>query len=494
MKLSKKQGAVLSAVKGRKKNTILLEGPVGTSKTYVGAVVMLSVAYKYPGSIIPVGRKNKPEIRKGTLLSFREAAFDMGLVEGYDYKENKNELYFEFLRGAKGSYIYFIEMDHTKDPSFFKLKGMNATCAMIDEADGIIREGFNMLSSRTGRANKNGAPDFTLMTCNANEAWVKTDYYDKYHNPEEHGRLPDDTAVIEFTLEDSYLPDDYYLRLLRNPAQWVERYLKNNWNFGDDLYSLFKYRHMDSIHVDTFERGTKVLAIDPARSGDRSTMAQWDGSTLADIVIIKDRDEVMEYDEQAKVVHDYAQQEDIGYQNIWVDAVGEGQGLIASLKTMYDWQVNSFVSNAQPASKVKQLDELDRATDRYQRERIKNQSPVVYADLRSEQTYLLSYDIEHANVSFYDGCPYLAELKKEATMHNHEDTGKVLKVESKKKVKERTMHSPDIFDCVLMGYYGMRKAKQVGSYAGRRSVGTSSVRSGPRIKRNHSGVKRGLNF
>lgn len=467
MKLSRKQNSIADTIRAKKK-VILLEGAVGTSKTYGAAVMMISIAVKYPGSIIPVGRKNKPEIRKGTLLSFREAAFDMGLVEGYHYKENKNELYFEFLREAKGSFIYFVEMDHTKDPSFFKLKGLNATCAMIDEADGIVEAGFNMLSSRTGRANKNGAPDFTLMTCNANEGWVKTNYYDKYHDPEEYGPLPSDSAVIEFVLEDSFLPDEYYLKLIRNPPQWIERYLRNNWNFGDDMYSLFKYRHMDSIHTDQFERGNKVLAIDAARTRDRSTMAQWDGDTLVDIGIIKDRDVTMEYDEQAAIIHKYCTAEGIGWQNIWVDAVGEGQGLIASLKALYGWKVNSFVSNAQPVSKTKQQDDLDRASDRYQKERIRTENPIVYAELRSEQIYLLSYDIERGEVQFYSGCPYLAELKKEATMHNHGTTGKVLKVESKQKVKERTMHSPDIFDAVLMGYYGRRRLQHIGSYAGRK--------------------------
>lgn len=474
--LSGKQNQAAQAVRAGKKR-ILLEGAIGTSKTYAAAAFMISIAVQFPGSIIPVGRKNKPEIRKGTLMSFREAAYDMGLVEGYHYKENKNELYWEFLREAKGSYIYFIEMDHTKDPSFFKIKGLNATCAMIDEADGVLAVGRNMLYSRTGRANKNGAPDFLLMTCNANEGDLKLEYYDKYHDPEKNGLLPKDVAVIEFDLEDSFLPDEYYQKQMHNPKQWIERYLKNNWNYGDDLYSLFKYRYMDSIHVKTFTRtSSKSLAIDAARIGDRSTMAHWDNMVLVDIVIIKDLNIEMDYDEQAAVVHDYAVANNIGYESIYIDAVGEGQGLLASLKTLYGWVVRSYVSNAQSESKVKQILDLEKAVDRYQKELVRAAQPLTYSDLRSEQTYLLSYDIEHGNVHFYDGCPYLMEFKKEATMHNTDSTGRTFTLESKKKVKERLMHSPDIFDCVIMGYYGQRKLAQVGSYSGRHTAQPGSKR------------------
>lgn len=481
MKLSPKQDYVRQLVKEKRKKVIVLEGPIGTSKTYASAVIMISLALKYPGSVIYVGRKNRPEMRKGTLLSFREAAFDMQLVESYHYKEYNQELYWKFLRAGQGSYIFFVELDHTKDPTFFKIKGANITAAFIDEADGVVQEGFNMLHSRTGRANKNGAPDFTLLAMNANEAWTKDEYHNKYQDPEQYGKLPADVEVVEFELEDSFLPDDYYLKQLNNPKQWVERYIKNNWAFGDDLYSLFKYRHMDSVHVGEFERtSNKVLTIDAARIRDRTVGAHWDNNTLVDIQIFKDKDVEMDYDEQAKLIHDYAEAEGIGWQNIWVDAVGEGQGLIASLKLLYGWQVNSFVSNASPVSKQEQDKQLSEASDRYQKERIKQAKPITYKDLRSEQTYLFSYDVERGNVHFYDGCPHLALFKKEATMHNYEIKNNVFKVESKQKVKERTMYSPDIFDAVMMGYYAQRKLRSFGSYSSRRATQVRTNRKRPR--------------
>lgn len=53
---------------------------------------------------------------------------------------------------------------------------------------------------------------------------------------------------------------------------------------------------------------------------------------------------------------------------------------------------------------------------------------------------------------FYGGCPFLAEFKKEAAMHNYEIKDKVLTLAPRDKVKERLGHSPDIFDAVITGY------------------------------------------
>jgi hypothetical protein len=492
MILSAKQDSIGEAI-SRGVKVIVLEGAMGTSKTYGAAVALLTIAVKFPGSIIFVGRMTMPEMKTGTLLSFREAAQDMGLREGYHYKDNKADHYFQFMREGRGSFIFFREMNHIKDPQFFKLKSANLTCGLIDEADGVVENGFNMLNSRTGRANKNGAPDFVILACNANEGWIKEKYYNKYHEPEKYGYLPADTEVIEFELEDSFLPDSYYLKQMGNPKQWVERYLRNNWNFGDDLYSLFKYRYMDGAHTVEFAASAKTLGIDAGRVQDRTVGGCWTGNVLTDIVIFKDKNVEMDYDEQAELVHEYCIREGIGYQNIWVDAVGEGQGLITALKSKYGWVVNSYISQSVPESKLQLELELSKATDDYQRRQIKKRYPVVYADLRSEQGYKLSLGFEQGNVKLFEGCPLLGEFKKEATMHNHTDNGKVFRLEPKDKVKERLQLSPDIFDCVLMGFYGQTKAQAIGTYASRRATVNTSTRR-PKVRREYGGLRRGQKF
>lgn len=446
MKISHKQARIGQTIKDRQAQQIFLIGALGTSKTFGAAVAMLSVALKFPDSLILVGRKNRTELKRGTLLSFREAAEEMHLYENIDIKENDQDLTWtipiEQPDGTyKHSYIMFLELDHTKDRQFTKVKSINATCAMIDEADGVVHDAHIALYSRTGRRNKNGAPRFILDTCNPNEAWIKTEVYDKWSNPEEHGPLPEDMAVIEFETADSFLGAAYYDGFKNMPAPWRKRYLKNDWNYGDDDTSLFKYRHMDRQHVKTYSPALRYVGYDVARTGrDRSVLAMWEGRTLVDIKIIKDHDEQMDTADQADELHTYATENLVGHDNISVDAVGIGVGVIDSAHKLNMW-VHEFMSGAASTETV----------------RVKNKDGEyvdmpLYDNKRSEIAHKLSRDLEAGEAFFHDGCPFLAEFKKEATMHNYASKDRQLGLEPKDKVKERLGHSPDLFDAVLMGY------------------------------------------
>ena len=453
MKISAKQDSIAQAVADGYKE-ILLEGAIGTSKTYGAALLLLGLALDYPGSRIFVGRRHLTEIRTSTLPSFEEAAGDMGLIEEKNYTITRGvPPTLKLFTDGLPSYIFFIGIDHIKDPQFIKLKGLSATCAYIDEADGVAELGFTTLASRTGRVNKNGAPDFTLLSCNANDGWIKRRFYDKYKDPAKNGRLSTNQCVVEFDVTDSFLPASYYSKFDNNPVQWQLRYLKNDWNYGDDEGSLFKYRFLDALHVNEFAPGFKSIGYDVARQGkDRSVCSLWEGGVLADIAIVKDFDEQMDGGEQAKWLHAYATRRQVGYQDIGVDGVGNGVTVIDNLKTLFGWRVKPFIAGAVPEAKKRQEARAKQFTDT-------EIEPMIYNNLRSEQTYLLSADTERGGVHFYDGCPYLTDFKKEATMHNYDTKDKMLIVEPKDRVKQRTGHSPDVFDSVLIGYYMQGGAK-----------------------------------
>lgn len=220
MQISEKQNQIAEVISARVAKQIFLIGAIGTSKTYGAAVAILSVAWNYPDSLIPVGRKHLTELKRGTYFSFREAAEAMGLWP--HISENKAELIWTLTipqddGTVKHSYIMFLELDHTKDRQFSKVKSINATCALIDEADGVLHDAHIALFSRTGRRNRNGAPRFILDTCNPNEAWVKSEVYDKWHTPKDHGELTPDMAVIEFVVKDSFLGEEYYEPFINMP-------------------------------------------------------------------------------------------------------------------------------------------------------------------------------------------------------------------------------------------------------------------------------------
>jgi PBSX family phage terminase large subunit len=416
MQISQKQNKVAEAIRGRQKKLIILAGALGTSKTFGVAALIISLAKQYPGSVIGVGRKNTSEMKRGTMMSFDEAARKMGVI---DFKENRQELTWKFENGSK---ILFFEIDRSHDRDFSKIKSMNLTCAFIDEADAVQKEGMLALYGRVGRANENGAPDFLILACNPNEAWIKEDFYDKH----KIDALPHDVEFIEFDMTDSFLPQSYYAKFDSSPNNWKQRFLYNNWSYGDDDSSMFKYALLDRAHINVLEDGVHYAALDVARFGtDRSVAALWHGRQLVDVTILKDKEDKITNTALAMLFRDYCINNEVGYENACVDAVGNGSGVVDYLHDK-GFYVKEFLAGGKADGN--------------------------YNNKRSESTHQLAQDIEKGDVKLFDSCPYLSELKKELTMQNYEIKDKVLKIESKDKIKERLGMSPDIADAVIMAY------------------------------------------
>lgn len=414
MQISTKQNQIAQAIRGKKKKVIILTGALGTSKTFGAAVMLLSLAKQYPKSVIGVGRKNTVEMKRGTLLSFQEAAEKMNLV---DYHENRQDMFWLLSNGSR---IQFFEIDQSHDREFSKIKSMNLTCAFIDEADAIQKEGFLATYGRVGRQNENGAPDFMLLACNPNESWIKEDYYDN------KDKLQEDTQLIEFEMMDSFLPKGYYEKFENAPINWKKRYLYNDWSYADDDNSLFKYTYLDRSHITVLKDDTKYSALDVARFGkDRSVASIWQGKQLIDIKILKEKEDKITNTELARKYINYCKENGVGYENACVDAVGNGSGVVD-----YCHEKGFYVKEYLAGGK----------------------SDGNYKNRRSQDTHRLAQDFEKYQVKVLDSCPYISELKKELTMQNYVIEDKQLIVESKDKIKERLGMSPDIADCVVMGY------------------------------------------
>lgn len=423
LQLSHKQQTVIQAINNPEIHTIVLIGAVGTGKTDIAAHIGLSICVQFPKTNWTVFRQNLSTAKRSTIPTYLDVAERMELIEGEDFKYNKQDHWFDFPNESR---IGFIDADASKDRQGRKIKGINATANHIDEADELQEFMFFTATSRRGRRNRHGQPSVSIITMNPNETFLKKTYYDAWKN----GTLPKGVIVIEFTIEDSWQMKEDIDAMLQNPKPWVERYLKNNWSYADDDNSLFKYRFFDAAITGVLDGGEKrFIGYDVARSGsDRSVLALWYGRTLVDIVITKDHDEQMTTDDQALGIIKYMTQNDVVAENIAVDAVGVGVGVIDHMKSK-GINVRSFVSGAKPLS------------DRYD-------------NLRSQVIWEFSLGLEKGTIKIYEGCPFRNKLISEAMAHLHNISDKKLSIESKEKVKQRTGSlSPDIMDAVVMGLY-----------------------------------------
>jgi hypothetical protein len=434
LQLKAKQAKAVAAVNDPAVDTLVLFGSVGTGKTDVAAHIVLSICYQFPKTYWPVFRQNISTAMKTIIPSYLEMADKMGLVQGEDYFFNQSLHTFTFLHNK--SVIIFVEADQTKDRDGKKIKGINASGNHIDEADELQHQMFIQATSRRGRRNAHGQPSLSIITMNPNDSWAKELYYDPY----KAGTLPKNVAAVEFDLTDSWQSDQDIAALKTNPDWWTQRYLYNNWDYTDESASLFKSRAWASSIVETLDgKAARAGGYDVARSGtDRSVRALLYGLTVADITIVKDKDEQKDTSEQADWLVADAGLSGYGLEKLAVDAVGLGVGVVDGLAKQ-GFKVKEYMSGARPDPNIR-IEE---------RENI----PVNFDNLRSQMIYLYARGIELGLIKHFVSCPFLKELQKEAAVHNYEITDKVLRVESKDKIKQRLGFSPDLLDAVVMGLY-----------------------------------------
>lgn len=426
--LKPKQQQVVDAVKSGLYHTIVLIGSIGTGKTDVAAHIAISIAYRCTKTYWPVIRQNISTSKRSVIPSYLEMLDKMNFVENVHYKYNKSDFVISFLHNK--SKIPFIEADVTKDRQGRKIKGINASGNHIDEADEIDSVMFYNSTSRRGRRNENGQPSLSIITMNPNDTHLR----EKYYKPWKEGRETPGILVVEFTIEDSWQAPEDIAAMMSNPKPWIERYINNNWDYADDDKSLFKYRYFDlALTKDLNTQDPRFAGYDVAREGtDRSVMALWYGQTLGDIQVFKEKDEQIKTDDQALEVIKYQTQNAIVAENLAVDGVGVGVGV---LDHAHSKGINylSFKSGAKATKEE-------------------------YKDLRSQVIWYFADGLEKGTIKIYEGCPYRNELISEAMAHLHEITGKTLGVESKEHIKKRTGSlSPDIFDAVIMGLYPQLK-------------------------------------
>lgn len=250
---------------------IVLIGAVGTGKTVIASHVIASICYSFAETRWFAWRKNNTVSRRTLVRTFKKTLSQMNLFEGIDWTWHDMAMEIRFVHN--GSSISFSEADRSKDRDQMKIKGIDATGNLIDEANELEEDTFDMILSRKGRANENGQPSINIITMNPNNGWSKRRYYDKWKK----GTLPPNVLVIEFTIEDSWQAEQDIKALYRKAKWWVERYVKNNWNYADEDHSLITSYLWEKSQVyqlpDASETFNKYIGVDPSDTGSDTTIA-----------------------------------------------------------------------------------------------------------------------------------------------------------------------------------------------------------------------------
>lgn len=456
LELKTKQQEAVEAVNDPNIDTLVLLGTVGTGKTDIAAHIVISICHSFPKTYWPVFRANLTTSKKSVIPSYEEMLDKMGFIEGTDFAFNRTDYVITFPNKSK---IVFTEADITKDRQARKIKGINATGNHIDEGDELSSTMLATATSRKGRRNQYGQPSISIHTINPTDH----EYYVKIYNSFKFAGQEDESGmlipplkpnikVIEFTIEDSWQTKSDIDSLMDNPKWWVERYIRNNWRYKDEEKTIFKSSIFAKARTDKITPGRKTMGYDYADEGrDRSGGAEWENFTLYDITIVKSADEKKTPEEQADWAIQRSDSRGIGYENIAIDGVGNGVGMITAGRMKgVDFAV--YKSGFAPD---KFLSFGDKALTRDEAE--KNQELLSFNNLRSQVAYLLAMGLENGTVKLFIDTPHLKTFIEEAQQHHNDIKDKTFVLESKESIKKRTGKSPDIFDMVLMGFWKQLK-------------------------------------
>lgn len=328
---------------------------------------------------------------------------------------------------ASGSRIYFIEADESKDSDFNKLKGLELTAAGIDEANEIAEKAFNIIMARIGRQNNGGIFGFILLTCNPDNNWVLTRFYEPFSK----GQLQSPYYFIQALAKDNPFLSNEYLEALNDlPEVEFNRYVLGDWRYSDDPNQLIRFewikRNLIQPGEVVFE--PEAMAVDVARYGDdRTAFGFRKESSLIGLKSFKNFNTV----EVGDMVIKELQDNHIGAEKTCIDVVGVGGGVVDYVRSK-KFFVHAYNSGSQPTASAGHLQ---------------------YKNQRAQSYYEMREGLMHNDRKIIDDKGLIKELL--SIRYTVKD--KVIQIESKEEVKKRLGYSTDLADVAVMSYYKPRE-------------------------------------
>lgn len=258
-----------------------------------------------------------------------------------------NEAKHEFtLAPEYGSGI--IAFRNLDDPS--KYLSVEFAVIGIDEINRNPKATFDMLRSRHRWP---GIKDVKFLAgCNPlGEAWVKNMWVKRLFPPDEKEQY-EFVFVPALPTDNPFLPPEYYKSLESLPEVQRKAYLEGNWDAFDEgmdekgYLRLLSDRELQASFVTGGEHsGYKVLGVDPAAGGDKSTVVLKSGN-LQQVLFNQKLQDTMDL---VGVIQDKYREVKADY--IVIDRTGVGQGVYDRLKQL-DYATKGVAFGEKPTDEM----------------------------------------------------------------------------------------------------------------------------------------------
>ena len=412
---------------------LLYGGAAGGGKSYLGCIWLVKSVIDYPGSRWFLSREINKDIRESSLLTLFEimkTKFD--LTPGIDFKYKMIDSRIEF---SNGSMIVLKELPYIpSDPECDYLGSMEYTGGFIDEAQEISKKARDTMKTRIRYKLKefNLIPKL-LETCNPG----KNHLYDEFWKPYSKGEpLKKGRYFIPALVQDNPGISEEYVKALQDldDESMKQRLLYGNWDYEITSNQLVLTQWLENQIITNYNPNEKRYgAVDVAREGGDNTVASvWIGNTLVwlekiDVPIMGNVDISGAIAER---LIQFYQQWSIGYEDIYIDAVGVGGGVIDAMRRQ-GWNVNSYKGGEGVKS---------------------NEQFTEYKNLRTYSYWKFRIDLQSGIIKIHKDCPYMEELFRDLTSHEYEINDKMIILLEKEQVKRKIGRSPDYSDSVVMAY------------------------------------------
>lgn len=416
--LSKTQSKTWKKLFDNTTNEIVYGGGVSGGKSFLGCLWLATCCIKYPGTRYLLGRSQLQVLKMTSLKTLFEVLKMMGLnnVDHYNYNQQLSVIKF-----TNGSEILLKNLEYSpSDPNYETLQGYELTGALLEEASQLTETCYNIVKSRIRfKLTEFGLVPKIMMTCNPGNNYIKKLFY----IPSIDGTISNEKAFIQSLISDNpYASQDYINFLNTLPSDQKSRLLYGDWDYSEDINTLFKYDDIiNSIY--RFEPDLskeKYMSIDVARMGsDQSIISIWVGLCLIDIKVY----EKLKTTQLSAEIESLIKSHNIKRTNVIIDETGVGSGVVD--------QVNGkgFISNASPLSGEN------------------------YFNLKSQCYGTLSRLFQEGKISInIMDRSIVEELTQEllSIKLKNGDNDKKIQVTSKDEVKRILGRSPDIADSIMM--------------------------------------------
>jgi len=402
----------------------------GKSILLIGLIHQLAI--DYPGTRYAIIRKNLTTLKRTSLPSFKKVLEING-----DEKLVSFNMADYVAKYSNGSEVLFIEADKSKDQDFNKIKGLELTIALIEEANEVDESVFSLIITRVGQW-KNieyNIPPKILLNCNPANNWVKRIFY----NPWVEGKIKPPFYFLQALPHDNPFITKEYLDSLENlPDNEYQRYVKGNWEFSDDPNQLIQYQWIKNVMDESLENWTynfresrvDCLGGDIARYGDDLTVL----THFSESNIVRFEEHAKKNtSEVAQIISLRKEEFDLEDYKIAVDVIGLGAGTVDSLSEYHSINCTAFNSSSSP----------DSVPNKYN----------TFKNLRAQAYWEFREDVRLGRIAIIPNEKFVQECT--AIQYNIDN--KVIQIESKEAFKKRFGRSPDLLDSAVMGNWARKK-------------------------------------